>query len=77
MKKLLIAALLAAACAQAGAAVREADLMNTSIGMADSVRRWFISQRPRAQVMSRVKATMPTSSGNHPPSLILVRLAVK
>ena len=54
-----------------------ADLINTSIGMALSRRRSCISERPRAQVVRKVKATAPTSSGNQPPSGILVRLDAK
>ena len=54
-----------------------ADLMNTSIGMALSRSRSCISARPRAQVVRKVKAIAPTSSGNQPPSGILVRFEAK
>ena len=54
-----------------------ADLMNTCTGIANSRMRAIISWRPLAQVVNRVKATRPTSSGNQPPSGILVRLAAR
>ena len=54
-----------------------ADLMNTSIGIAASAIRSIISLRPLAQVVSRVKAITPISSGNQPPSGTLIRLAPK
>ena len=54
-----------------------ADLMNTSIGMALSFMRSCIRLRPRAQVVRKVKATAPTSSGNQPPSGIFVRFDAK
>jgi hypothetical protein len=54
-----------------------ADLMNTSIGRAASAIRSIISLRPLAQVVSRVKAIAPISSGNQPPSGTFRRLAPK
>ncbi len=54
-----------------------ADLAKISIGSATSVMRSRISLRPRAQVVSSVKANSPTTSGNQPPSATLVRLAAK
>ena len=52
-----------------------ADLMNTSIGRLASFIRSIISLRPLAQVVSKVKAMAPTSSGNQPPSGTFSRLA--
>ena len=46
-------------------------------GIAASFIRLIISWRPRAQVVKRVKANRPTSSGNQPPAGTLVRLAAK
>ena len=58
-------------------ALMAADLMKIAAGIAASFIRLIISWRPRAQVVSRVKAIRPTSSGNQPPSGTLVRLAAK
>ena len=51
--------------------------MKIEAGIAASFIRLIISWRPRAQVVSRVKAKKPTSSGNQPPSGTLVRFAAK
>ena len=59
------------------AALPAADLMKISIGRLASAIRSIISLRPLAQVVSRVKATAPTSSGNQPPSGTLIKLAPK
>ena len=58
-------------------ALPAADLMNTAIGIAASRIRSIISCRPFCQVVSRMKTTSPTSSGNQPPSGTLVRFEVK
>ena len=50
------------------AALDAADLMKISIGRLASFIRSIISLRPFAQVVSKVKAIAPTSSGNQPPS---------
>ena len=54
-----------------------ADLMNNSTGIAPSWRRWRTRRRPVAQVVSKVKVIAATSSGNQPPSGILVTLEAK
>ena len=59
------------------AALPAADLMKISIGRLASAMRSIISLRPLAQVVSMVKATAPTSSGNQPPSGTLSRFAEK
>ena len=51
--------------------------MNTGSGSADSSSRSRISRRPFAQVVRTVKLTSATSSGNQPPSGILVMLDAK
>ena len=51
--------------------------VNTGSGMADSSSRSRISLRPVAQVVSTVNRTAATTSGNHPPSGILVMLEAK
>ena len=58
-------------------ALGAADLMKISIGKLASFIRAIISCRPFAQVVSRVKPTAPTSSGNQPPSGTFSRLARK
>ena len=54
-----------------------ADLMKTGAGIAASSIRSIRSLRPFAQVVRKVKAMKPISSGNQPPAGTLVRLAVK
>ena len=54
-----------------------ADLMNTCSGTALSSSRSRISCRPVAQVVSTVKLTAATTSGNQPPSGILVMFEAK
>ena len=56
------------------AALRAADLMKISIGRPASFIRLIISWRPCAQVVSKVKAIAPTSSGNQPPAGTLVQV---
>jgi hypothetical protein len=51
--------------------------MNISIVIAMPSSRARRSRRPRAQVVSKVKAIAATSSGNQPPSGILVRFDAK
>ena len=53
------------------------DLMNTGSGIASSANRSRSSSRPVAQVVSTTKITAATTSGNQPPSAILVRLDAK
>ena len=57
------------------AALGAADLMKISIGRLASFIRLIISWRPFAQVVRKVKAIAPTSSGNQPPAGILSRFA--
>ena len=57
------------------AALGAADLMKISIGRLASFIRLIISWRPFAQVVRKVKAMAPTSSGNQPPAGILSRFA--
>ena len=57
------------------AALGAADLMKISIGRLASFIRLIISCRPFAQVVRKVKAIAPTSSGNQPPAGILSRFA--
>ncbi len=57
------------------AALGAADLMKISIGRLASFMRLIISCRPFAQVVRKVKAIAPTSSGNQPPAGILSRFA--
>ena len=59
------------------AVLLRADLAKISSGRPTSLIHSRISRRPLAQVVSSVKATPPTSSGNQPPSGILVALAAK
>ena len=59
------------------AALVAADLMKISIGRLASFIRSIISLRPFAQVVSKVKAIAPISSGNQPPSGIFSRFAEK
>jgi len=54
-----------------------ADLAKISSGSSTSDMRARIRWRPRAQVVSRVNAIPPISSGNQPPSGTLVRFAAK
>src|SRR6478609_7579740 len=52
-------------------------LAKMAIGSATSLIRSRISLRPLAQVVSKVNAKAPTSSGNQPPSGTLGRFAPK
>ena len=54
-----------------------ADLTNTCSGTELSSRRLRSSCRPVAQVVSTVKPTAATTSGNQPPSGILVMFEAK
>ena len=54
-----------------------ADLMKTASGSADFRSRSRSSCRPLAQVVSTVKLIAATSSGNQPPSGILVMFDAK
>ena len=54
-----------------------ADLMKTSSGSASCSSRLRISARPVAQVVSTVKIIAATTSGNQPPSAILVMFEAK
>ena len=62
---------------QEEAMLEAADLMKMEAGIAASFIRLIISCRPRAQVVSRVKAKKPINSGNQPPSGTLIRFAAK
>ena len=57
--------------------VPAADLMKTGSGSALSSSRSRNSRRPVAQVVSTVKITAAATSGNQPPSGILVMFEAK